>query len=74
MNKEYYELVNRKKILNNEIYELDIYLSPIIYFINERWKHFKKDDSIKALSIIQEDLNKMELVLEEKKNRKRWNI
>ena len=66
MNKEYHELVNRKKILNNEICELDRYLSPIRHFVNERGKHFKKDDSIKALSIIQEDLNKLELILEAK--------
>ena len=42
------------------------HLSPIKYFINERGNHFKKDDSIKALSIIQEDLNKLELILEAK--------
>ena len=66
MNKEYHELVNREKVLNNEICELDRYLSPIRYFVNERGKYFKKDDSIKALSIIQEDLNKMELSLKEK--------
>ena len=66
MNKEYHELVNRKKIINNEIDELNRHLSPIRYFINERGKHFKKDDSIKALSIIQEDLNKLELILEAK--------
>ena len=63
MNKEYHELVNRKKIINNEIDELNRHLSPIRNFINERGKHFKKDDSIKALSIIQEDLNKLELIL-----------
>ena len=66
MNKEYHELVNRKKIINNEIDELNRHLSPIRYFINERGKYFKKDDSIKALSIIQEDLNKLELILEAK--------
>ena len=66
MNKKYYESVNRIKILNNEIYELDRYLSPIRYFVKERGKYFKKDESIKALSIIQEDLNKMELSLKEK--------
>ena len=66
MNKEYHELVNRKKIINNEIDELNRHLSPIRYFINERGRDFKKDDSIKALSIIQEDLNKLELILEAK--------
>ena len=40
MNKEYHELVNRKKIINNEIDELNRHLSPIRYFINERGKHF----------------------------------
>lgn len=67
MNKEYYELINKKKILNDEIFKLDSYLSPIRYFINESGEYFKNDDSIKALSIIQEDLNKMELLLKEKK-------
>lgn len=66
MNNEYHELVNRKKILNSEIDGLNRYLSPIRYFIYERGKYFKKDDSIKALSIIQEDLNKLELILDEK--------
>ena len=67
MNKEYHELVNRKKFLNSEIDGLNRYLSPIRYFINERGKYFKKDDSIKALSTIQEDVNKLELILESKK-------
>ena len=63
MNKEYHELVNRKKILNSEIFELNRYLFPIRKFIDKRSKDFKNEDSIKALSIIQEDLNKTELVL-----------
>lgn len=66
MNKEYHELVNRMKILRSEIYKLDKYLSPIRYFVNERGKYFKNEDSIKALSIIQEDVDKMELLLKEK--------
>ena len=66
MNKEYHELVNRKKILNSEIDGLNRYLSPIRYFINERGKHFKKDDSIKAINIIQEDISGLELLLEKK--------
>ena len=66
MNNEYHELVNRKKNLNSEIDGLNRYLSPIRYFINERGKYFKNEDSIKALSTIQEDLNKLELILEAK--------
>ena len=66
MDKEYLELVNRKKILNGEIDKLNRYLSPIKCFVNTNEKNFKNEDSIKALNIIQEDIDKIELILEEK--------
>ena len=67
MNKEYHELVNRIKILNDEINELNEYISPIRYFLEERGKFFRKEDSIKALSIIEEDIEKMEFLLRDKR-------
>ena len=70
MNKEYHELVNEIKILNNEIEKLSKNLFPIKHFINENGAYFKNEDSIKALSIIQEDINKMEIVLNEKKTQR----
>ena len=66
MNKEYYELVNKMKKINTEIEELKKNIYPIRYLITERGKYFKNDDSIRALNIIQEDLNKLELILEAK--------
>ena len=66
MDKEYLELVNKKKELNSEISELNSYIGPIRYFVNERGKYFKNDDSIKALNVLQEDINKIKLLIEEK--------
>ena len=34
MDKEYLELVNKKKELNSEISELNSYIGPIRYFVN----------------------------------------
>lgn len=66
MDKEYHELVNRMKELNSEISKLDRYIYPIRYFVSERGEFFKNDDSIKALSIIQGDISKIEQLIDKK--------
>jgi hypothetical protein len=73
MNKEYHELVNRIKELTSEIKELDRYIYPIKYFVNERGEYFKNSESIEALNILKEDINKVEL-LREKKDKERREI
>jgi hypothetical protein len=73
MDKEYRELVNRMKELNSEISKLDRNIYPIRYFVSERGKFFKNDDSIKALSIIQGDISKIEQLID-KKNEERNEI
>ena len=64
MNKEYHELVNRKKQLNTEICKLNKELRPIRYFLEEKGKYFESIESKKALQEIKKIVDEKQNVLD----------